>query len=186
MDNNYKEMFEAIDACYQKALIMPCLSLIYTVIDSISWLGYGDKEESSKKRFVQWVDKYLHPRIKDNCSAIDLYSARCSILHGLSWESELSKNHKAKRIVYSLGRNTESSSQLDKELFSQDFVASVHIDALIVSLKNAVNAFFADAEDNEELRNRIKKADGTRYAKIRIEDYERMVGAIATIKAKRI
>lgn len=151
--------------------------------DSISWLAYGDKEESSKKRFIQWADKYLLPQVKDNCSTIDLYSARCSILHGLSWESDLSKNCKAKRLVYSLGKGTENSSELDKEIFSQDYVASVHIDSLIASLKAAVNAFFSDAENNEELKNRIKQANGKRYAKIRIEDYERM---IAAVKTKRI
>ena len=182
MDSNYEEMFGAIDACYHKALIMPCLSLIYTTIDSISWLAYGDKEESTKKRFIQWSETYLLPLLKDNCSSIDLYSARCSILHGLSWESDLSKNHKAKRIVYSLGRNTENSSELDKEIFSQDHVASVHIDSLIASLKAAVNAFFTDANTNEELNSRIEKANGQRYAKIRIGDYEKMVAAIKSAK----
>lgn len=182
MDSNYEEMFEAIDACYYKALIIPCLSLIYTTIDSIGWLAYGDKEESTKKRFIQWSETYLFPLLKDNCNSIDLYSARCSILHGLSWESDLSRNHKAKRIVYSMGRNTENSSELDKEIFSQDHVASVHIDSLITSLKAAVNAFFIEASTNEELKSRIEKANGQRYAKIRIGDYEKMVAAIKLTK----
>lgn len=182
MDSNYEEMFEAIDACYCKALIIPCLSLIYTTIDSISWLAYVDKEESSKKRFIMWTETYLLPLLKDNCSSIDLYSARCSILHGLSWESDLSKNHKAKRIVYSLGQNTENSSELDKVIFSQDHVASVHIDSLIEALKTAVNAFFIDASTNEELKNRIDKANGQRYAKIKIGDYEKMIDAIKSSK----
>lgn len=183
MDHNYQEMFEAIDACYYKALIIPCLSLIYIVVDSIGWLAYGDKEESSKKRFIEWSEKYLLPHVKDNCSAIDLYSARCSILHGLSWESTLSQNHKAKRIVYSLGQGTENSSELDKEIFSQEYVVSVHIDSLIASLKLAVSDFFKNAEANEKLRQRIGQADGKRYAKIRIEDYEKLV---AKIKAAKI
>ena len=182
MDNNYEEMLEAIDACYQKALIIPCLSLIYTTIDSISWLAYGDVEDSTKKRFIQWSETYLLPLHIDNCSSIDLYSARCSILHGLSWESNLSKNHKAKRIVYSLGMNTENSFELDKQIFSQDYVTSVHIDSLIASLKTAVNKFFKDVDANEKLKIRIKKANGQRYAKIRIEDYENMV---ATIKSSK-
>ena len=182
MDHNYQEMFEAIDACYYKALIIPCLSLIYTVIDSIGWLAYGDKEGSSKKRFIEWSEKYLLPHVKDNCAAIDLYSARCSILHWLSWESALSENQKAKRIVYSLGRGTENSFELDKQIFSQEHVASVHIDTLIISLKFAVINFFKDAEVNTELMQRIKCANGKRYAKIRIEDYEKLVSAVRSSK----
>lgn len=181
MDRNYQEMFEAIDACYYKALIIPCLSLIYTVIDSIGWLAYGDKEESSKKRFVVWSEKYLLPHVKDDCTAIDLYSARCSILHGLSWESSLSQNHKARIIVYSLGRGTEKSSDLDKEIFSQKHVVSVHIDSLITSVKLAVADFFKDAEADASLMKRIKYANGKRYAKIRIEDYEKIVYSLMNV-----
>ncbi|MFD2273115.1 hypothetical protein ACFS07_23825 [Undibacterium arcticum] len=59
MDNNYQEMFDALDVCYDKALVMPCLVLIYTIIDSISWLAYGACEQSSKKRFILWVEKVL-------------------------------------------------------------------------------------------------------------------------------
>jgi len=182
MDNNYEEMFEAIDACYYKALIMPCLTLIYTVIDSISWLAYGGEDAKSKQRFIKWSEKYLLPQMKNECSAIDLYSARCSILHGLSWESDLSKTHKAKSIVYSLGRDTENSSELDKEIFSQDFVASIHIDSFIGALKKAVNEFFSDAESDQAIKNRVTVANGKRYAKVKIADYEKMVSEVKALK----
>ena len=182
MDSNYEDMFAAIDACYYRALVVPCLSLVYTVIDTISWLAYGGKEASSKKRFLKWTETYLLPQLGSSYDSIDIYAARCSILHGLSWESDLSKNHKARSIVYSIGRNTENSSELDKEIFSKDHVASIHIDTFIASLKAAVNTFFLDVASCDELKIRIRQANGKRYAKIKIDDYAKLV---ATVKASK-
>lgn len=137
MNHNYQEMFRAIDACYVKALQLPCLVLIYTTIDSIGWLAYGDTEKSTKARFSRWVERYLVPRLAQECSPLDLYAARCSILHGLSWESELTKSGLAKTLVYAMGKNTESAPDLSKAFFSARVVC-IHVDALISALKEAI------------------------------------------------
>ncbi|MFC3108041.1 hypothetical protein ACFQAT_18745 [Undibacterium arcticum] len=170
MDNNYQEMFDALDVCYDKALVMPCLVLIYTIIDSISWLAYGACEQSSKKRFILWVEKYYLGRLEGSCDSIDLYAARCSILHGLSWESNLTKDGKAKRLFYAIGRNGKKPGELDTRIWSQDQVASMQIDSMISSLKLAMACFFEDAKKDDVLSQRLENTDGQIVGMIRLED----------------
>lgn len=182
MNQNYKEMFEAIDSCYVRALQIPCLVLIYTTIDSISWLAYGGSEKSTKVRFSRWAEYYLIPRLGEAMSSLDLYAARCSILHGLSWESGLSKSGQAKALIYAMGKDTESAAKHSKAFFSEQVVC-VHVDTLISALKEAVNNFFADAEEDQALSERINDAIGKTYAKVPIADYKKLMKEVERMKA---
>ena len=182
MDQDYEEMFEAIDACYSKALQIPCLVLIYTTIDSLGWLAFGDTEKSAKNRFVRWADHHLMPRLSAEFSALDLYAARCSILHGLSWESNLSETGQAKYLIYAMGKNTDSASELSKAFFSEKTVACLHIDAFISSLKLAVFDFYEQMKGDPVLADRLKHAQGKRFAKVPIDLYKKTMQEIARMK----
>lgn len=182
MDKDYEDMFEAIDACYSKALQIPCLVLIYTAIDSLGWMAFGDIEKSTKNRFLRWADLHLMQHLSSEFSALDLYSARCSILHGLSWESSLSETGQAKYLIYAMGKNTESAPELSKAFFPAETVACLHIDTLISSLKLAVSDFYEKMKSDPVLTSRIKHAQGKRFAKVPIDLYEKTMQEIARIK----
>ena len=182
MDSDYAEMFEAIDACYAKSLQIPCLALLYTTIDSLGWLTFGHEQRSARLRFTRWVETYLLPELGQNCSSLDLYAARCSVLHGLSWESELSKSGQAKTLIYAMGRGTESASALSRNYFSERHVVCLHVDSLISALRSAVLHFFSDVSSNPTLKARIKAARGKTYAKIPIAEYEKTMREIGRLK----
>jgi len=53
-----------------------------------------------RKDFIQWTEKYIHFPCKDQLPGIDLYGARCALLHTYSDESELSRAGQCRTIVH--------------------------------------------------------------------------------------
>lgn len=41
-EENIQQMFKGIDLCLREKLQFPTLSLIYTVIDNLAYIAYGD------------------------------------------------------------------------------------------------------------------------------------------------
>jgi hypothetical protein len=75
------------------------LILVYAGMDI---LGALDTEDGTATRgsFIRWADTYMAPSTKLGCSAVDLYSARCGVLHTLSPETGLTKGGKAREFAY--------------------------------------------------------------------------------------
>lgn len=98
-ERNAEELLTAIEACLRSRLLLPGLLLLYAGIDIMAWLNrpksHADVQRSD---FVEWAEKYLLPGTKLACSAIDLYAARCSLLHSYTAESRLSREGKAKQV----------------------------------------------------------------------------------------
>jgi hypothetical protein len=174
VNRDYTEMFEAIDACYFRSLVIPCLVLVYTAIDSLGWLAYGHEQQRTRARFVRWVDRYLLPRLDTECTAIDLYAARCSILHGLAAESDLSKARTAKKLMYAMGKNTGSVPEMSKTMFSDKDTLCIRVDGLIAHLRDAVRGFFNEAKSDPQLRERIGAARQKTYAVIPLDLYSKL------------
>ena len=89
--SGFLELDSAIDLCLSKSLSMPALMLLYTGIDIAGWVEATIEETGIKGReaFVAWVDKYMKPRTTLGCSALDLYAARCGVLHTMAPDSDL-------------------------------------------------------------------------------------------------
>jgi hypothetical protein len=103
LDQCFKQLCDAIEACVGKDLTIPCLILIYSAIDIAGWLDSEDSRESVRNRFTRWVDRYLLPAKSLDCTAAELYGARCGVVHTFSPESGLSKKGVVRKIVYVSG-----------------------------------------------------------------------------------
>jgi hypothetical protein len=142
----FKQFFDAIDCCATKQLKMPTLVLVYCTIDIASWL-YSEKK-NVKARFIDWVEKYLLPASALKCTALELYGARCGIVHSNSPESDLSKAGKVKQVGYAW--LPSRASELDKlvgfgvRLGIEGFIA-IQADELIEALRHAADSFLREA-----------------------------------------
>ena len=151
---NYYQYLQGIELCINNKLTLPALSLIYSGMDTLAWITYGDI--GVKKRFTLWVEKYMYPNKKLNPDPIDLYAARCAILHTLTPESDLSKNNKAKIIAYSWGN--ANNSALAKSIETLEYsseMTSIHIDDLFESFKLGIAHFIETKITDEECLKRI-------------------------------
>ena len=152
---NYLEYFRAIELCIDSKLVLPALTLIYSGIDTFSWVAYGDI--GVRDRFTKWVENHMYSENNLNPLPIDLYAARCAILHTLTPDSKLSKNNNALPINYAWGNASLKELESAIERLGPGQATSVHLNELFESFKSGV-AHFLDAEcDSAECQQRMAK-----------------------------
>jgi hypothetical protein len=120
-----------IDACIEKKAFAPALILIYSAIDTTGWLD-SKAEFSTRDDFIEWVDKYLLKAKPLKCTAIDLYAARCGVLHTFTSCSRLSSVGKANIIFYAWGKANAEDMQriMDYKNKSSNHPIVIHVDEL--------------------------------------------------------
>jgi len=160
--SNITQMTISISSCIIAKQIIPSLILIYSCIDMLGYLNMPkSKEKNGRKDFIEWAETYLRPNMKEqNWNGIDLFGARCGLLHTLTYESELLKNGKIKMISYAWGNH--KSSGLTK-IYNDKNIDSIviHVDDLYHGLLAGIQAFMKesslDFDRFETILNRTKK-----------------------------
>lgn len=175
MDEDIRELFSAIDMCHTHGLITPTAALIYVAIDTLSWMKYGTIENSSKKRFTLWSDEYIKEFFDENCSAIDLYSARCATLHSMSAESSLSSSGLARQVLHVSGKNSADIPKIASKSLSKVGTTCIHIDTLIKELKIGAAMFFEKSEACEQTMQHIDHARQKQLVKMPVDLFEKIL-----------
>jgi hypothetical protein len=104
------------------------------------------------------VDTYFLNGYNFPCTALDLYAARCGILHTFTPDSRLYREGKAKRVAYAWGTADVNSLEMSRrKLGGYDF-SSVHLRDLIDAFRNAVANQLHDVEAHPERNKQFKKA----------------------------
>ncbi|MDA7417463.1 hypothetical protein PGB34_13920 [Xenophilus arseniciresistens] len=112
------------------------LILVYSGIDAMSHLTMPDgKNKVTRADFVAWAEKYLQFRDADKnptltLPGIELYAARCALVHTYSSEAELHKEGKVKRQI---GYGDEFLPEIAEKADIEHLV--------IVSIRGLVDAF---------------------------------------------
>lgn len=100
-EENITELVEVVDMCFDNGFIIPGLVIIYVGIDIMAWLNRPESRENViRDDFISWVDEFLLPNSNLACNAIDLYAARCGLVHTYSAESRLSRGKHVRKIYY--------------------------------------------------------------------------------------
>lgn len=101
---SFVQIFHGIRACLAAGQYheLPALMLTYSAIDIAGWLDSTGSEQVNVT-FTRWVNSYMLPAKSLPCSALDLYGARCGLLHTLTSTSRLSGQGKAKHLAYAWG-----------------------------------------------------------------------------------
>jgi hypothetical protein len=135
-ESNIHELIKAIDASFKSKESLSGLILLYSLIDIMTWLSRDQHDaDSTKSDFIHWVEEFLLPGSSLTCTAEDLYSARCAIIHSYApaWGSSMSRPVEAKKINYIWGK-------ADMETPKAENIA-LHIDDLVNALKMAMQRF---------------------------------------------
>ncbi len=94
----------AVRACLDLNFAEAALALVYSAIDTLAFLGSPPATKYSVKwPFIEWCEKYIVPCFGSRGggpSGIDLYGARCGVLHVSSAKSSLGQQGKAREIWY--------------------------------------------------------------------------------------
>jgi hypothetical protein len=128
---NLYELTDGMHACMERKSYLSSLVLFFSAVDTLGWLD-SDDAFATKTSFVQWVERYLLPCSSLRCTALDLYAARCGLLHTFSPESALASRGEARRICWAFGGADPGTlgdvvgSEPDPELFVTLHVSDLH------------------------------------------------------------
>lgn len=151
-----KQLKDAIDDCASKGRVLSCLTLLYSAIDILASLEKLPNE-GTQSAFVRWVDAYMLPNSPFHFSSLDLYAARCGIIHAFSAESDLSRNGRARKIMYAWGTASVDSLRQASTAFGRSEI-SVHIKDLIDGFGIAVVKYIEDVVRNPDRRSHFVQA----------------------------
>jgi hypothetical protein len=88
---------------------MSAMILVYSAIDILGALD-SDDGVATRDTFVGWANRYMVPDAS-GYSGLDLYSARCGLLHNWSPITRLTKSGAAREVIYVIDRPRPPLSQ---------------------------------------------------------------------------
>lgn len=111
------QTMDAVQILYEKKLFGQLLVIIYSAIDTFGFIDSELSNDSATgKTFQNWVQKYILNSNVLNVTKLDLWAARCGVLHTHTSESDFSKKDTAKEIQYFLGKRTNPMIKLFLEI----------------------------------------------------------------------
>jgi hypothetical protein len=82
---------------------MSAIILVYSGIDILGALD-SDDGVATRDTFIGWTNRYMDPDRTLGCSGLELYSARCGLLHNLSPTTKLTRAGAAREFIYAIDR----------------------------------------------------------------------------------
>ena len=175
---NLMSLMSGIDACLERNLKGPALTLIYSTIDTAGWLD-TDQTFTTRQGFINWTEKYLLTAKPLACNAIDLYAARCGLLHTFTPDSQLSADGKARRLCYAWGTAKVQDIQRIIDVTNNGQIyAAVHVDELYEALKLGLLAFVDDIENDQPRNARVMAKAKKFFSEWNVESVEELITAI--------
>lgn len=163
LEKNFNDIIKSIEICLNEKLQIPSLILLYSGIDIMGWLNHPvSMDHRSKEDFIRWVDDYLLPNKNIRCKAVDLYAARCGIIHSYSFFSKLSKEGEAKEIFYSWGPANVKSLQNDLDRRYKKPPVAIHINDFLDAFKEGIEKFKLSIKSDKE-KGKIVYARARKY-----------------------
>jgi len=159
---NNADMIEAARRCLEGRQLLPALVLIYSHIDTLSWVASWPSKVSGQRRFERWTRRWLLPHLlhkSPGLSATDLYAARCAVLHSLTARSKLSESGKARELAYAWG--DEPMEALRKAINDSAVagqIVGVHCPSMIDALDRAVTDFIGASKVDARLGAAVAEA----------------------------
>lgn len=150
------EIIQASNLCLKNKFPSAAVSLIYIALDTAASLDHSLRKERPGARFVKWADKCILRNGSLRCSALDLYAARCGLLHTYSPRSNLSSKGRVREIWYTF--DDHEADMLRKAASKLDLkqVIVVSLDSLTVAVAKGVTAFISDLERDQVLAHWAK------------------------------
>jgi hypothetical protein len=151
-----KQTTRAIELCLSEDLWEPALVLMLGFIDACAWLARPrDHADVRREDFVVWTERFLLPDSKLECTAEELYGARCGMLHSLTGESSLHRQEKIRKIFWSRAKGDNVYTLLQLRMNEKFLPVGVGIDHLFWALGKAMGRFSSELAEDEELAQRV-------------------------------
>ncbi len=165
---NYYQIITVIDHCIAENMIMPALVLVYSAIDSVSWLASENENQAVGERFQVWVDIWMLQKYPLPCTAEELYAARCGILHTLTPNTKLSERKGVRQISYAWGIAKQKDLEESLNLLDYPEYVAVHVNDIVSSFKNGFADFIEAIQSDESKKELFIQKSGKHFANTEI------------------
>jgi len=173
---NYYEMIQATEYCINQHMTIPSLILIYSAIDSVSWIASDKPTEPVKVRFEKWVNKWILNNSKLPCNAEELYAARCGVLHTLTPNSDLSQNKGVRQIAYAWGKaKNEDLMESISELSMVDNLVSIHIEDLFWAFRRGFDDYIKYMFKNEDEKEKFLSKAEKHFSSLEMDEMNKFL-----------
>jgi hypothetical protein len=143
----YGEIKRGIRVAIENECFASAVILIFSGIDTVAWLGMPeDQQNVTKNYFIKWVDGYIKFPCDEQLTGLDLYGARCAMLHSHGVASDLSRKGHCRMVGY-VARSVPEvryNPEVDKSL------VLVSVLALAEAFYNGVDQFLVDLFANKK------------------------------------
>jgi len=145
------ELVQASNLCLNNKFPSAALSLMYIVFDTAASLDYRLRKERPRIRFMKWVERYILRSANLPCSALELYGARCGLLHTYSPRSHISSKGDVAEIWYTF--HDHEADMLRESVRKRDLkqVVVLSLDSLTTAIAKGLTAFISDLESDQSL-----------------------------------
>ncbi len=175
----YKHMIDLLDSiedCEAKRRTLPCLTLLYAGMDVMASLD-SLPSEGIQASFVRWINSYLLLGRSFECTALDLYAARCGVVHTFTPDSDLHRKGKVRKIQYAWGNADVDKLARSTQALGYD-TASVHLRDLIDAFRDAVANQIDAIEKDQAKRDRFEAMSGLWFCNLNksvMDDFLKLV-----------
>lgn len=150
--NGPRGMIRGIEVSVSSKCLVSAVTLMFSTVDALAALSRPQTQaETNRDIFIEWVDKYLLLTSRLQCTAIDLYGARCGVLHTYSPESGLSLRGQARPVFYQWQSGPPANSQRNLP----DDAIVVEIESLQSAVQTAAHAFVSAEQSDQQIAARV-------------------------------
>jgi hypothetical protein len=149
------QMIEELKRCESAGAQVAAVALVYVYIDTLAFLAMPEgQDRQTRSDFIAWVNAYLrgHPNQPYKYRGIDVYGARCAVLHSYGTEADFhARNPDARRFGYSDGGLRAFAPTIDKNL------VIIGIPSFINDMLHAMAKSIQACKNDPALRARAEK-----------------------------
>lgn len=154
MWNGVKHLVEQIKLCEKAGATTSAVAMAYVCIDTMAFLALpAGREKHGRQDFIAWVELYLvgHHDQPYQYRGIDVYGARCAVLHAFSSEVDFHQmNPEAKTFVYHDG-----GKHAYDPIKNQNLVV-IGTASFLNDVIKAIESFMQACLVNQDLRERVE------------------------------
>ena len=176
LHRNLLALSESVELLLERRLILPALCLIYTGIDIVAGL---DRQvgEGTRSSFSRWCENYLLKAVPLPCSGLDLYAARCGVLHSASADADLVRKGKAKRIIYAWGRGDANDLQEVTRRMNRDEIA-IQLESLLAGFLSGTVEYLREMHADPAREAIALTASGLWFTNVGMADVRKFLAAM--------
>ena len=140
--------------CEEADAIFAALAMAYVCIDTMAYLSMPNSQSEQRRQdFIDWVNTYLrgHPDQPYQYEGIDVYAARCALLHTFGAEAKL---HREDTSIMKFGYHNGGMHELD--LNNSPNLVIIGTASFLNDVGIAIERFMKVCQKDEALRTRVE------------------------------